>query len=87
MFEKTNIQEVSKSAVEIIEIMKHAPLEARLKYPYKYRKYFKNVSSKDYVWKYDTNKKLNEQNMSNLTKNILVYMYKNVFNNNKNRRK
>lgn len=79
MFEKINIQEISKSAVEIIEIMKHAPIEVRLKYPYKYRIYFENVASKDYVWKYDTNKKLNEQNMSNLTKNILIYMYKKIF--------
>ena len=79
MFEKTNIQEISKSAVEINEIMKHAPIEVRLKYPYKYRIYFENVASKDYVWKYDTNKKLNEQNMSNLTKNILIYMYKKIF--------
>ena len=86
MFEKINIQEISKSAVEIIEIMKHAPIEVRLKYPYKYRIYFENVASKQYVWQYDTNKELNEQNMSNLTKNILVYMYKNIFNN-KNRRK
>ena len=79
MFENISIQEISKSAVEIIEIMKHAPIEARLKYPYKYRIYFEKVASKDYVWKYDTNKKLNEQNMSNLTKNILIYMYKNIF--------
>ena len=79
MFEKINIQEISKSAVEIIEIMKHAPIEVRLKYPYKYRIYFENVASKDYVWKYDTNKKLNEQNMSNLTKDILIYMYKKIF--------
>lgn len=79
MFENISIQEISKSAIEIIEIMKHAPIEARLKYPYKYRIYFENVASKDYVWKYDTNKKLNEQNMSNLTKNILIYMYKNIF--------
>ena len=86
MFENINIQEISKSAVEIIEIMKHAPIEVRLKYPYKYRIYFENVASKQYVWQYDTNKELNEQNMSNLTKNILVYMYKNIFNN-KNRRK
>ena len=80
MFENANIQEISKSAVEIIEIMKHAPIEVRLKYPYEYRNYFKSVASKKYVWKYDTNKKLNEQNMSNLTKNILIYMYKNIFN-------
>lgn len=86
MFEKTNIQEISKSAVEINEIMKHAPIEVRLKYPYKYKSYFENVASKQYVWQYDTNKELNEQNMSNLTKNILIYMYKNIFNN-KNRRK
>ena len=79
MFENINIQEISKSAVEIIEIMKHAPIEVRLKYPYKYRIYFENVASKDYVWKYDTNKKLNEQNMSNLTKNILIYRYKKIF--------
>ena len=59
--------------------MKHDPIEVRLKYPYKYRIYFENVASKDYVWKYDTNKKLNEQNMSNLTKNILIYMYKKIF--------
>ena len=87
MFENINIQEISKSAVEIIEIMKHAPIEVRLKYPYKYRIYFENVASKDYVWKYDTNKKLNEQNMSKLTENILVYMYTNVFNNSRTRRK
>ena len=43
MFEKINIQEISKSAVEIIEIMKHAPIEVRLKYPYKYRIYFEMI--------------------------------------------
>ena len=79
MFKKISIKEISKSAVEIIEIMNNDHIEVRLKYPYKYRIYFENVASKDYVWKYDTNKKLNEQNMSNLTKNILIYMYKNIF--------
>lgn len=79
MIEKKNIEEISKAAVEITEIMNHAPLEIRLKYPYKYRKYFKNIIATDYIWKYDTTKKLYEQNISELTKEILKYLNENFF--------
>ena len=72
-------KEIERAAVEITEIMKFAPLEIRLKYPYKYRMYFKNVISTDYEWKYDTTKKLYEQNISELTKDILVYLNEKFF--------
>ena len=79
MIQKRTIEEISKAAVEITEIMNHAPLEIRLKYPYKYRKYFKNILDTGYEWKYDTTKKLYEQNISELTKEILKYLNENFF--------
>lgn len=72
-------KEIERAAVEITEIMKYAPLEIRLKYPMKYRKFFRSVLNNNYEWKYDTNKKLYEQNISELTKEILVYLNKKYF--------
>ena len=74
MIKNRTIQEISKAAVEITEIMKYAPFEIRLKYPYKYREFFKKILAKDYEWKYDTTKKLYEQKISDLTKEILIYL-------------
>ena len=81
MIQKRTIEEISRAAVEITEIMKHAPLEIRLKYPYKYRKYFKNILDTNYEWKYDTTKKLYEQNISELTKDILTFLNEKYFKN------
>ena len=80
MIKNRTVEEISQAAVEITEIMKHAPIEIRLKYPYKYREYFKKVLDEDYEWKYDTTKKLYEQNISELTKVILIYLNENYFN-------
>ena len=77
---KAKFNKIYDASVEIIEIMKHAPLEIRLKYPIQYRKFFKLAASKSsHIWKYDTSKKLYEQNVSNTTKKILSFMYHNVF--------
>lgn len=72
--------EISDAAVEIIEIMKYAPLEIKLKLPRKYRVFFKKAASySKHIWKYDTSKRLVEQNMSNMTQILLCKTYERLF--------
>ena len=68
----TNIDKISRSAIEINEILKYAPLKYRLKLHSKYR-YFLNLASSisSYTWKYNTSKKLYEQDISPLTREML----------------
>ena len=73
-------KEISIAAREITEIMKYAPLEIRLKYPLKFRSFFRSALNDNYKWKYDTSKKLYEQDVSELTRKILVYLNQNYFN-------
>ena len=68
----TNIDEISKSAIEINEILKYAPLKYRLKLRSKYRNFLNVASSiSSYTWKYDIHKKLYEQDISPLTREML----------------
>lgn len=75
-----NAYEIANASVEIMEIMKYAPLEIRLKIPKKYRNFFKEMAlTSKHKWKYDVSKKLGEQNMSNMTKKILFRMHEKLF--------
>ena len=77
----TKTYEIANASVEILEILKYAPLEIRLKIPQKYRIFFTETASiSKHKWKYDRTKKLNEQNMSAMTKKILFQMDKMFFN-------
>lgn len=78
---KYSNKQISKASKEMIEIMKYAPIEILRNYPYEYRIFFSKFADRNYNWKYDTNKKLYEQDMSKLTQRLLIYMKNNVFNN------
>ena len=72
--------EILDAAVEIIEIMKYAPLEIKLKLPKKYTAFFKKAASySKHTWKYDISKKLEEHNMSDMTKRMLLKTYERLF--------
>lgn len=73
-------EEMAKASVEILEILKYAPLEVRLKIPSKYKRQIKiNAEKSSHIWKYDTSKKLYEQDMLDTTKKILFLLYKEMF--------
>lgn len=79
----SNIIKIADAAVEINEILKYAPLEYRLKIPSKYRIFFNKIASiSKSKWKYDKTKKLYEQDLSKMTKTILIKLNNNIINNN-----
>lgn len=67
---------LSESAVEINCIFENMPKELLDKIPTKLQNLFKEIASKDYKFEYDTNKKLNEQNIQEKTKGIIALIYK-----------
>lgn len=70
-------EELADASVEVLEIMKYAPLEIRLKIPNKYRIYIKKSAEKSsHKFQYDCSKKLYEQNILGMTKKILSLLYK-----------
>ncbi|HCC03806.1 MAG TPA: hypothetical protein DEP51_02975 [Clostridiales bacterium] len=81
-----NTVELSNACVEINEILKHSPIEFRLKCPIKIKRFFINNASSEYRWIYDKSKSLYEQNMSVTTKTLLAYLYVKYFSKSNNQR-
>lgn len=70
--------DLNNSSVELREIFLNAPLEFIVLIPKNIIKNLIELSTKtDYMWKYNTNKKFEEQNFSETTRNILFYLYLN----------
>ena len=68
--------EMADASVEILEIMKYAPVDIKIKFLENYSAFFRKLAlNSKHIWKYDISKKLYEQNMSNVTKNVLFKLY------------
>lgn len=66
--------EYEKCLVELDEILKCLKYEDLIKIPYEVRKAISEKKDKQYKWKYDKSKNLNEQNINRKTIAILSYL-------------
>ena len=64
----------SKRLVEVDEILNYLSKEDYNRIPEQIKKIIRENKSKEYIWKYDENKKLKEQNVSSDTIAILSYL-------------
>ena len=61
---------------EILEILKYIPIEDYNKIPKEKIEIFETYASKEYTFEYDPNKTLKEQNVSNITKEIIILLFR-----------
>ena len=61
---------------EVLEILKHIPIEDYNKIPKTKIDLFETYSNKDHTFVYDPNKTLEEQNVSNITKGIIILLFR-----------
>lgn len=72
---------------EVLEILKYIDLEDYNKIPKSQIKLFEKYRNTRYVFKYDINKTLNEQNVSEIAKGILIILFRDFWANEKQREK
>ena len=61
---------------EILEILKYIPIEDYNKIPKDKIEIFETYANKEYTFEYDPNKTLKEQNVSNITKEIIILLFR-----------
>lgn len=61
---------------ELLEILKYIPREDYNKIPKAKIELFETNADKDYVFNYNPNKSLEDQNVSNITKGIIILLYR-----------
>lgn len=61
---------------ELLEILKYIPREDYNKIPKAKIELFETNADKDYVFNYNPNKSLEEQNVSNITKGIIILLFR-----------
>ena len=66
---------------EVLEILKHIPIEDYNKIPKTKVDLFEAYSNKDHTFVYDPNKTLEEQNVSNITKGIIILLFRDYWEN------
>lgn len=66
--------DVAKRLVEVDEVLKYLKVDELKKIPEEIRQMIKVNKDKDYVWEYDENKKLKNQNLSRDTFAFLSYL-------------
>lgn len=71
-----SVNELRKSAVEINAIFENLPTDILEKIPSTVKVFFKQIASDTYSFKYDTSKRLNEQNLMPKTKGVLALIYR-----------
>ena len=71
-----NINKMPYIAVEINEILKYMSDDILSRIPNDVKTYFFNIASKDYIFRYDENKSLEEQRIQKETKEMLLIIYK-----------
>lgn len=72
---------------EVLEILKHIPIEDYNKIPKNEIELFETYANNDYTFNYDTNKTLEEQNVSDITKGIIILLFRNYWATEKQRNK
>lgn len=70
------MEEESKRLKEVYEILRYFPIEELEKIPEKVFQYINDNKDKSYDYKYDTSKKIYEQNIHSDTIAILIYICK-----------
>ena len=61
---------------EILEILKYIPIEDYNRIPKEKIEIFETYANKEYTFEYDPNKTLKEQNVSNITKEIIILLFR-----------
>lgn len=61
---------------EVLEILKYIPVEDYNKIPKTKIELFETNANNDYTFTYDPNKTLEEQNVSNITKGIIILLFR-----------
>lgn len=61
---------------EVLEILKHIPIEDYNKIPRNEIELFETYTDKDFTFNYDSSKTLEEQNVSNITKGIIILLFR-----------
>lgn len=61
---------------EILEILKHIPIEDYNKIPKSEIELFESYADNTHTFDYDTNKTLEEQNVSDITKGIIILLFR-----------
>ena len=61
---------------EVLEILKYIPIEDYNKIPKAKIESFETNASNEYTFKYDPNKTLEEQNVSNIAKGIIILLFR-----------
>jgi hypothetical protein len=64
---------------EVLEILKHIPIEDYNKIPKNEIELFEAYADNDYTFNYDTSKTLEEQNVSDITKGIIILLFRNYW--------
>ncbi len=72
---------------EVLEILKHIPIEDYNKIPKNEIELFETYANNDYTFNYDTKKTLEEQNVSDITKGIIILLFRNYWATEKQRNK
>ena len=67
-------KELSRAEVNII--LENSTSDVKNRIPHTFKKFLKDIEDKTYTFNYDTNKRLNEQKISNLTRGIITLIYK-----------
>ncbi len=71
-----NTNKMPYIAVEINEILRYMSDDILSKIPNDVKIYFSNIASKDYIFRYDENKSLEEQRIQKETKEMIAIIYK-----------
>lgn len=71
--------EYASAYTEVLEIIKYIPEDDYKKIPLNYIDIFTNYSDKNYLFKYNPKKTLDEQNVSKKTKEIIALLYRNFW--------
>ena len=69
-------KEINEIAVEINSIFDNLSYEVLNKIPLNIREFFRNNASNTYVFKYDKNKSLREQNIKSKTRGVIAFLYR-----------
>lgn len=69
-------KELSEAAVELDVVFEHSTKELLDKIPLNFRNFIKQIKSKSYEFEYDTSKSLNEQHLKNMTRGLIVLVYR-----------
>ena len=72
-------KEFAEASAQINEIIQYMPKSKEEKVPYKLRDFFKKVAIQNDELKIDPYKPLNEQNLTNKTKDLIAILYRNYW--------